>query len=181
MSLLSFVVRNGLLIGPQVFVLSLALLAFFVRNVIKTTRRARLVSVPLVATQEIEFTEKGRVVLCCEGPLLSTRFAGLACELTLAGRPVESRSSLFRARTSSFSTVRMELRYYDLPARGRYVLSIEGVEPDREPDQEHRIVFMRPHLARSVAGVAGIVFAAMAMVGGLVLSLLAFTSPESPG
>ena len=39
------------------------------------------------------------------------------------------------------------------------------------PDADHRIVFMRPHLARSIARVIGIVLASMLLIGSVVLFL----------
>jgi len=181
MSVLSYVFENASWIAPPLFLLSLTLLFVFIRNVIVTVKQARLVSLPVAAMQEIDFTEKGRVVLCTEGPLLSTRFGGLTYELTLLGRPVESRPSLFRARTSGLSTARTEMRYFELPVRGRYVLSIEGLASNAAPDAEHRIVFMRPHLARAMVSVIGIVLASVCSIGTLVLFFLRLTLPETSG
>ena len=42
---------------------------------------------------------------------------------------------------------------------------------DRKLDADHRIVFMRPHLARSIARVIGIVLASMLLIGSVVLFL----------
>jgi hypothetical protein len=179
MSFLAYAFDRALWIAPPLFVLSAAVLAACIRDVTATVKRARLLSVPLAVTQEIELTEKGRVVLCGEGPLLSTRFSGLTYALTLEGRPVESRPSLFHARTSTLSTTRMELRYYELPVRGRYVLSVKGLPPDAGIDAEHRLVFMRPHLAHAMLAVVGILVASVGLIATLVLFLLRFTSPPA--
>ena len=47
--------------------------------------------------------------------------------------------------------------------------SIKGLEPGSKPDSEHRIVFMRPHLAMSIVYVIGITLSAILLIGSLVL------------
>jgi len=159
-----------------VFGISAAMLVFFILGVIRVVRQAHILSVPLVEQQDIEFTEAGRVVLCMEGPLLTTRFGNLDYQLSLAeGMPVEGRTTWFHAKTSSLSKVRMELKSYELPRRGRYVLRIKGLGPGSKPDADHRIVFMRPHLATSIAYVVGITLSACLLIGSFVLFILRLT------
>jgi len=155
--------------------LSAVLLGIFIRGVVRLVRQSRLLSVPLRDVQELEFTEAGRVVLCLEGPMFCRRFAALGYELSGGdGSVVVGRTALFRARTSSFSTVRMELKYYEIPRPGRYLLRIQGLGEAREGDPRERIVFMRPHLARSICYVIGIVLAAGGFITGFVFVLLCF-------
>ena len=176
MTFLNFLYRYGLWISVPAFGISAAMLVFCILSVIKVVKQARILSVPLLEQQEIEFTETGRVVLCMEGPLLSTRFGNLDYELRVAeGMPVEGRTTWFHAKTSSLSKVRMELKSYELPRRGRYILSIKGLEPGSKPDSEHRIVFMRPHLAVSIGYVIGITLSAGLLIGSLVLFILRLT------
>lgn len=172
MSLLGFIERNGLWISLPLFVVSVASLTYLVMDVIKVMRQARLTSVPLVEEQGVEFAEAGRVVLCMEGPRFTTRFANLSYRLVGPdGSPAESRRSWFRSHTSGASTVRMELEYYRIPRAGRYTLHIVGLKPGEEPDSDHRVVFMKPHLARSLVRVVGIVLAGMLLIGSVVLFL----------
>ncbi len=168
----SWIYRNGIWMSVPLFIISAALLAFFILNVVKEVKEAYLFSVPLVEQQEIEFAEEGRAVLCIQGPLLSTRFGNLDYELTGNAIPIEGRWTLFRSRTSGLSWVRMELRSYRIPWPGRYVLRINGLQPGTAADSEHRVVFMRPHLARSIGCVIGIVVSGMLFIGSIVLFFL---------
>ncbi len=178
MHFLSYIYRNGLWISVPLFVISAALLCFFILNVIRGVRQAHLLRVPLLEEQEIEFTEEGRVVLCTQGPLLSTRFANLDYELTGDGIPIEGRTTWFLARTSGFSWVRMEVKSYRIPRPGRYLLRIKRLEPGSTVDSEHWIVFMRPHLARRIGYVIGIVLAGLLFIGSIVLFFLRLFSKD---
>jgi hypothetical protein len=176
-SFFSYVYRNGLWISIPVFIMSVVALVYFILDVIKVMKQARLTSVPLVEEQEVEFAEASRVVLCVEGPIFTSRFANLSYTLISPdGNPVEKRRSWFRSHTSSFSKVRMELEYYKIPRPGQYTLHIVGLEPGEKPDNDHQIVFMLPHLAQSVARVVGIVLASIFLIGSLVLFLMRFLS-----
>jgi hypothetical protein len=157
--------------------LSLAALGLCIRSLVRLVRRSHIVSVPLREEQEVEFAEAGQVVLCIEGPLFTRRFARLGYELRAGdGAVLTGRPALFRARTSGFSTVRMELKVYGIPRPGLYSLRISGLAADRNPDARERIVFMRPHLARSVGHIIGIVLSAGFFITGLVFGLLCFVS-----
>ncbi len=59
MSILSYIYRNGLWISVPLFILSVALLAYFILNVIRVVKQAHLRSVPLLEQQEIEFSRGG--------------------------------------------------------------------------------------------------------------------------
>jgi hypothetical protein len=172
MSFLSFIYRNGLWISVPLFVISAVLLGFFILSVIRVVRQAHLLSVPLLEQQEIEFANEGRVVLCTQGPLLSFRFSKLDYELTGDGVPIEGRTAWVPAKTTGFSWVRMEVKSYRIPRPGRYILRIKGLEPGSTADSEHQIVFMRPHLARSIGYVIGIVLAGLLFIGSIVLFFL---------
>jgi hypothetical protein len=176
MSVLTWIYRNGIWIAPPVFVIAAALLIFFILIVVRVVKQAHLLSVPLVAQQEIEFAEPGRVVLCTQGPLLSRRFAGLDYELAGNGIPIEGRTTWFHSKTSGFSWVRMEAKSYKIPWPGRYTLRIKGLEPGIATDPEHQIVFMRPHLARSIGCVVGIVLSGILFIGSIVLFFLRLSS-----
>lgn len=177
MPFFSYLYRNGLWIGPLMFLVGAVMLACMIFSLLGVIRRARLLTVPLVPRQEFKFAEAGQVVLCTEGPHLSRRFAGLKYELTEDGRPVEGRRAVFRSRTSGFSSARTEAKVFEIPSPGSYTLLIRGLSPDTQPDQEHRIVFMKPHLGRSILHVLGIIVAAALLIGGIVLFGLRVATP----
>jgi len=179
MTFLSYLYRNGIWISGPLFIVSAALLVYFIQQVIRVGRQAQILSVPLLELQEIAFGEGGRVVLCTQGPLLSSRFAKLGYELTGDGIPVEARKTRFPVKTSGFSWVRLEVQSYHIPMPGGYMLRIKGLEPGSKADSEHRIVFMRPHKARSIGFVIGIVLAAFLFIGSIVLFSLRLLSQGS--
>ncbi len=173
MSFFSYLYRNGIWISVPLFFIAVALLVYFILSVIRVVRQAYLFSVPVIEQQEIEFHEEGRVVLCTQGPLLSFRFAKLDYELIgKNGMPVEGRTTWFHSRTSGLSWVRMEVKSYRIPMPGWYTLRIKGLEPGSTADPEHQIVFMRPHLGRSIGYVIGIVLGGVLFIGSIVLFFL---------
>lgn len=173
---------SGAFFGPHMAwlfaacaVIAAVSLGFSIRGVVRLVRQSRILSVPLRAEQAVEFSEAGRVVLCLEGPLFTRRFARLDYALRAPdGSVVSGRPALFRARTSGFSTARMELWVYRIPSPGRYALSIQGLKELNGADSRESIVFMRPHLARTVCYVIGIVLSSGIFITGLVFTLLCF-------
>ena len=160
-------------IGIPVMLIALAALALLISGVVAVVRKAHLFRVPLSERQEVQFAEAGRVVLCVEGPRLTTRFARAGFELKgINGDPVEGRRAWFRARTSGISTARMELVKYDIPRPGRYVLRMTGLGAAQERDAGHAVVFMKPHLKQSIAYILGIVLASGLLIVSLVFFLL---------
>ena len=161
------------------FVLSLAGLAMLVRTVLHLLRNSRLGDLPLHERQEITFATAGRVVLCMEGPRFTPRFRKLEFELSLpGGTPLAGHRILFRTVTSGIRWARVTLRSFELPYAGRYELRIAGLAPADVGAPGHRIVFMRPHLARSLALVVGITLVSALAIASLVFLLLAFV-PEA--
>jgi hypothetical protein len=180
MSVLSFIYRHGVWVSIPAFIVFAVLLILCIAGVVRTMRQARLFNVPLLDRQEVEFTEAGKVVLAMEGPFLSRRFVGLGYELIGPdGMMVESRPALFRARSSSFTKAKMELRVYYIVTPGRHVFQIKNLEGEKPSDAEHLMVFTRPHLCRSIAYVIGIIFTAMSTVGSIVLFFIGLASGEN--
>jgi hypothetical protein len=111
-----------------------------------------------------------------EGPRFSSRFAGLNYTLSTAdGVPVEGRATLFRATTTGVSWARVELRVYEIPHPGRYVLRVQGSGAAQQGDANHRLVFTRPHLAPALAYVLGIILSLGLFIVCLVFFLLRLT------
>jgi len=173
MEILSFIYRYGIWISVPVFLFSVILLVKFIIGVIRIEAESRLISVPLRDRQEINFSESGRVVLCMEGPILSRRFTALMFEITGPdGMAVKSRRAFLRTTTSGFKKATRELRVFDIAFPGRYTFEIRGLEGEKPSDPEHRMVFTRPHLARTMAGIIGIVLTAGLTILSLVLFLM---------
>jgi hypothetical protein len=70
----------------------------------------------------------------------------------------------------------MEVKSYRIPMPERYILRIKGLDPGSRPDDKHKIVFMRPHLARTIAYAIGIVLAGFLFIGSIVLFFLRLLS-----
>jgi hypothetical protein len=173
MAFLSFIYKYGIWISVPAFILSVILLVRCITGVVQTEKQTRLLSLPLLDRQKIDFTETGNVVLCMEGPMMSRRFANLEYELTGPdGKMVKSRRALFRTTTTGLTKATMELGVYEIAQPGLHVFKIRGLGAERPSDSEHRMVFARPHLAQSMTYVIGIVFAAMFTIGSLVLFLM---------
>ena len=155
------------------FLLALAALTALVRMVVRTLRNARLCAVPLRMTQWIEFPSDGRVVLCMEGPRFTPQFRKLRFELRQPdGLEVPGHRILFRLVSSGLSRARITLRSYDLSMAGGYELVIHGLQPQYVNAPEHSVVFMRPHLVRTVLSIIGITLASALAVVSLVFFLL---------
>jgi len=155
--------------------LSALLLGLCIRSEVRLVKEAKLLSIPLVAEQTVEFLEAGRVVLCIEGPQFSRRFAGLDYELTDSGTAVEGRTAWFGARTTGVSWARLELRVYEIPHAGRYMLRVQGLGPAQARDAQHRLVFTRPHLAQAFGYIIGMILSFGTFVVSLVFFALRLT------
>jgi hypothetical protein len=170
MAFLSSIFRHGLWIAPPSLGISILLLGHCIAGVIRTGRQARLFSVPLVERQQVEFAEAGPVVLAMEGPISSRRFAGLDFGLVGPdGADVGSRRALLRATTTGFTKATKELRVFEIAVPGRHVFRIHGLSGQAPRDGEHRMVFTRPHLARSMGYVLGIVLSGVLVILSIVL------------
>jgi hypothetical protein len=173
MPTLDFLDRNVLWIAPPLMCVAALLLRLFICSEVRLVKEAKILSVPLVEQQEVEFQEAGRAVLCIEGPQLSRRFAGFSYALSTAdGVPVEGRAAFFRARTTRFSWARLELRVYEISHPGRYVLLVQGLRAAQPGDANHRLVFTRPHLAPTLGYVIGMILSFGLFMVCLVFFLL---------
>ncbi len=159
MSTLDFLDRNLLWITPPLIIVSALLLALCIRNEVRVVKRSKILSVPLVEQQNVEFPEAGTLSLCIEGPRFSRRFAGLSYSLHADdGTPVEGRAALVRTSTTGVRWARLELRIYEIPRPGRYMLRVEGLGPPQEKDADHHLVFTRPIMAQTFGYILGMIF-----------------------
>jgi hypothetical protein len=172
MSIPTMLYRHALWISAPLFVIAAAWLGYFTLSVIRLEQRSEIVSLPLLKRQNVLFREAGPAVLYIKGPRFTTRFAKLTYDMsTDDGTRVTSHSLWFRPTTSGVSTVTLGIRLYDIPRPGNYILEVHGLTADPASDDQCGIVFMRPHRARMVGDVLGIVFSGVLLVGALVLFL----------
>jgi hypothetical protein len=170
MTILDFVYQHGIAISVPVFAFGVILLVLCITGVVKTVRKARLFSIPLLDMQEISFTDPGRVVLSMEGPQLTSRFANLDFVLLGPdGLMAKSRPALFRFRTSGVKQTRTELKIYEIVRPGRHIFQISGLDGDQPSDTRYRMVFTRPHLKTSIPYILGIVMAGNSIIWSIVL------------
>jgi len=182
MNFFGFIYRNGVWISIPVLVIAVVMLVFFIKSVIRMKAEKTIMSIPAVEQQDVEFTEAGNVVLCIEGPLLTTRFGGVKYELIASdGSPVKGHVTLFHSRSSSFTKIRMEMKSFELPYPGRYTIKLINFGPPKPKDGEHRIVFMKPNLAQAVGYILGIVFSGILFIGSIVLFLMCLFLKEGSG
>lgn len=177
MAFLTFVYKNGLWLSWPVFGLGVFLIVKSILLVMKLEQRNLILSVPLLAEQQVEFIETGTVALWVDGPLFSLKFLGLDFELRdSAGLPVANRRNLFPLSSTSFSRGRMLARLFTISHPGTYTLRVSGKPLPETDDGEHRLVFMRPYLAETVGCVLGILLGALLTIGSLVNFLLRLLS-----
>jgi hypothetical protein len=172
--------KYGIPIAVPCFFVGIILLIYFIAGVIKVVDRARILSVPLLEHQIVEFPEARKVILCGEGPRFTSRFAKLDFVLkTEDGTPVDGRTIWIHWRNSGISKVRIELKSYQIPRAGRYRLKIQGLGDPHDNDAEHQIVFMKPHLIKSIGYIIGIILSALLFIGSMVLFILSLLFPRS--
>lgn len=173
MALLTFVYENGLWLSWPVFGLGVFLIVKSILRVIRLSKENLLLSVPLLASQEIELAETGTVALWAEGPLFSPRFIGAGFELRDdVGLPVASRRNFPPVTSSGFSRGRLLARYFKISHPGRYTLLVTLKKPSASDDSEYCLLFMRPYLLQVVGCILGILLGALLTIGSLVNFLL---------
>ncbi|MEP6574562.1 MAG: hypothetical protein ABJD11_17805 [Gemmatimonadota bacterium] len=162
--------RTWLLITIPGILLGITLLFWTARSLVRTTRGAVLLSLPVVAEQTVEFRESGTMTLSVEGPFTSSSFSGLAFTLLddTSGRAVRLERSLVHMRSASISRARLELYRLTLPSPGRYTLRITGLPASASPSD--RIVFGRPFIGALVVHVLALIGLGGLLVGSLVLT-----------
>lgn len=160
-------------IGPPMMVVGIVALGFVIKSLIDTVKKAELCRVPLVERQEVVFPEAGLVILNEEGPRLTSRFSSLTYHLSAPdGSLILGQRILFRTRKSGFSTASVSISEYYIPRPGRYTFRIEPLGPPLVSDSEHAIVFTKPHTARMVAHILGLIASAAVFIVSLVFFAL---------
>jgi len=172
-TLSAFFSKYGMYVAIPGFLLGLGLLIYFITSVIKLVDNSRILSVPLIERQLIEFPEARKVILCGEGPRFTRRFAKLEFLLKMEdGSSIDGRTIWIHSLISGISKVRIDLKSFQIPRPGCYWLEIQGLKESSDSDTEHRIVFMKPYLFRTIGYILGILFSAFLFIGSLVLFFL---------
>lgn len=173
MAILTAFYENGLWLSWPLFGLGIFLLVKSILRVIRLGKENLLLSVPLLASQEIELAATGTVALWAEGPLFSPRFRGARYELRDdAGLPVASRRNFPPITSSGFSRGRLLARYFKLSHPGRYTLQVTLKNQPESDDSDFRLLFMRPYMMQVVGCIFGMLLGAALTIGSLVNFLL---------
>lgn len=172
MHILLAIYRNAVWLAPPALCLAVVLLGWSIFNIVMLVRKSVIARLPLAEVQEVDFTQAGDVILCMEGPLLSSRFKGLGYRMTDgAGNPLRGRG-VIPVSSSSFSRGRRTLWRFEIPQAGRYLFHVERLGEPRPNDTDHEFLFTRPHFAKVVAYVLAIIFSAHLFIGSIVIFAL---------
>lgn len=169
LNLIWFFYKHGLWLSWPFFIFGVGLLCFYIVSAVRLGARYRLHTLPLAAEQTVEFDQPGNVVLWVESPLLTSRAAGLSYTLTAGdGSAVEGHRVVARQRSSSFTRVRFADHVFTIPRPGRYLLRTQGLGAPQPADEDHKLVFMRPHFPQVIGCVLGIILGSFLLIGSLV-------------
>gem|GEM_PF-938321 len=168
--------KYALWISIPLFLISAILLGVCIQTIARLGSKNLIVSMPLAGRQQIEFSQPGTVSLFIEGPLFTTKFAGLSYELVSDnGRPVKASPVWLRTYRTGLSDVKLEIMRFIIPSAGRYTLYVKGLAEGEKGEDQYRLTLMRPHRAKTIGLIAGIVLSAVILIASLVLSILRMT------
>ncbi len=153
----------------------LAIAIAMVQQLLKQHRTGDLVSVPLVAEQELDIDGSGAMLLHGEGPRLTTAFAKLDYHLVdLAdGNVVPLSNILLKSSASGVSRSRLSLRYFTVDRPGRYRLVVLGLD-GLSLSEPHNIVFTHDTRRKLVVNIVSLVFSAIGFFAGLGMSVFVY-------
>ncbi len=166
--------RSWVYLTLPVALIAIGLLTWTALSLLRTVRRAVVMSLPIAREQEISFNEAGEYSLNLETGSLKSAPTDLQFGLRAAngGAQVSLHRAVFRTKVSSFSRARLELSTFSLPSAGKYLLSIDGPETSRL-NNDVNIVITRPIGGPLVSYVLALVFVGVCLIGALVVSGLA--------
>lgn len=173
---------NGLRLGTiwlaltlPLFCVSALLLARAIRSLVRATRDAVILDLPVVRTQEISLPEGGRLQLSVETRRGSVAFRSLDYRLVAAtGEPLALHPVLLPTTVSSFSRVRVPVRTFVSSGPGRLTLEVTG--GGAFPDDD-RLLITRPIGGPVVLHVLALVVLGAVTIGSLVASVLVAMLP----
>jgi hypothetical protein len=162
---------SWLVLTAPVFLLSLWILVRTIGSLVRLTREATVLSVPMVPSQSVSFAEPGTLDLFLEGAR-GSNLSGLDFDLTdQDGRAVALESGVLRTTVSGLSRVRVKVRSVHLDRDGVFTLSISGLRPGMNP--ENRVVFARSITRPLVGHVLALVGLGVVLLGSLAGSIVA--------
>jgi hypothetical protein len=146
-------------------------------RLVAVVRASVIVRLPAIAEQDVTFAEAGPVVLCIEQPQLSGALSGVDFAMRDGfGHDVPSTPIIFRTKVAGFSRVRLSVRSFEIAHAGRYRLIANGIASG-QANPSAAIVFARPFAGAMVLWILGIVLGGFGLIGGIVLTALAFAGP----
>jgi hypothetical protein len=170
-SIHAFVTRSWLLLTIPVALAALALLSLTVSSLLRTVRGSVIASAPIRAEQEITMTSSGNFALNLEGPVFTSRPAGLRFALSSAqsGTPIALNPIAFRTDVSSMSRSRIELYSFTIPSPGAYTLRVDGIDSSIDYSS-HAILITRRYRVALVLHVLALVALGVALIGSMVIT-----------
>jgi hypothetical protein len=162
----------------------LAVIVFSVR----TIQSSVVVQVPVLGEHAVELARPGGYALHVEGPMFSRMPGGLFFQIpgvhiggprltlrdAVTGEDVPLRAPLLPTRSSGVARARHQIRMFNAPKAGGYVLASDGVDPQHDWSA-HRFVVTEPYgfklMALILAGILGLftLMAGLAILGSVAL------------
>ena len=166
---------HWLWITIPVSVIGLFAVPFLAWSLYVSQRDSVLVSVPLVAEQDIDIPDSGTMLLHAEGPRMTTVFGDLDYRLTdlSDNRDVPLAMVLFRQKSSGLSRVRLSLRSFDVARPGRYRLTVTGLRAGPPPER-YGMAITLDRRGGLVGRIVALVFASIGLLAGLALSFVIY-------
>jgi len=163
--------RNWLFLTAPIALAAIALLAWTVASLLRTVRGSVVMSVPIRAEQKLAFDGDGDFALNLESPIGVLRPIKLRYALTTAdgATRIPLPPIAFRTDVTSMSRSRIELYRFTLPARGDYILRIDGIDPAVDYSA-HAIVIARQYGFALVLHILVLIALGVALIGSIVVS-----------
>lgn len=148
-------------------------------RVIRTSVVARL---PILGEHALELPRPGPFALHLEGPMLSRMPGGpflqvpgvhlggprLALRDAATGEDVPLQAPLLPTRSSGFSRARHMIRVFNAPKAGRYVLAVDGVDPQRDWSGREFVVTL-PYGFRMLVSILAAITGLFTLMAGLAM------------
>jgi hypothetical protein len=166
--------NRWIFISIPALLVSLGALAFSVRGLLGLLRGKAVSTVPLRTQSTIAIPTAGTYDLSVSGRLGTTDFAGVDFQVhDESGSVVPMRTVVMRvSRTSMSGRSALQLRKFDAPHPGNYVLTVSGIREGSDPG--NTIVIGRPAGFALVGWIVGIVLSGALLILSIVASALAW-------
>ena len=164
--------NRWIFISLPALLVALGVLAFSVRGLLGLLRGKTVSTDSLRPQQTIAIPSAGTYDISVSGRLGTTDFAGVDFQMRdEAGTAIPMRTVVMRAsRTSMSGRSTLQLRKFDAPRPGNYVLTITGIREGSDPG--NTVVIGRPAGFALVGWILGIIFAGALLILSIVASAL---------